>query len=165
LLLLGAVLLYPLAALQADGGTVRFSERRGDHRITVFTSPTPLRAGAVDLSVFVQDGASGEMVPAARITVRLTPRDRRGETISQLATTTAATNKLFKAAVFDLPEPGWWDVAILIEGLRNPLEVHFEMEADEPMPRLSEIAPWIAWPGAVILLFFVHQGLVRRKAR
>jgi hypothetical protein len=163
--LLGIALLYPLAALHADGGSVRLSERKGDYRITVFTSPTPLRAGPVDLSVFVQDAISGEPLPQARITVCLTPRHPGGETISQLATAAAATNKLFQAAVFDLPEPGWWDGTILIEGLREPLEVHFEMEAGEPLPRLWEMAPWIAWPAGVILLFCVQQWLMRRKAR
>ncbi len=38
----------------ADGGAVRFLERRGDRLVTVFTSPTPLRAGPVDVSVLLQ---------------------------------------------------------------------------------------------------------------
>lgn len=161
--MLGVVFFCPLAALHADGGTVRLSQRQGNYRITVFTSPTPLRAGPVDLSLFVQDAATGEPIPQARITVRLTPRHPGGETISQFATTAAATNKLFQAAIFDLPEPGWWDVAIFIEGLREPLQAHFEIEAEEPLPRLGEMAPWIVWPAGVILLFIVHQWLMRRK--
>lgn len=164
-ILFGAVLFHPVDALHADGGTVRLSERNGDYRVTVFTSPTPLRAGTVDISVFVQEIASGESVPEARITVRATPRDRTSETLCYPATTEAATNKLFQAAVFDLPESGWWDVAIAIEGLREPLEVHFEMEADEPLPYMGELAPWIAWPAAAILLFGVHQWLVRRRSQ
>jgi hypothetical protein len=119
----------------------------------------------VDLSVFVQDAVSGEPVPQARITVRLTPRHPGSESIFQIATTAAATNKLFQAAVFDLPEPGWWGGTVFIEGLREPLEVHFEMEASEPLPRLGEMAPWIAWPAGVILLFCAHQWLMRRKVR
>jgi hypothetical protein len=165
LLLFALALFYPLAELHADGGAVRLSERRGDYRITVFTSPTPPRAGPVDVSVFVQDAASGEPVAEARITVRATPRDHPGEEICHPATTEAATNKLFQATVFDLPESGWWDVAILVEGLREPIEVHFEMEANEPLPRVWEMAPWIAWPVLAIVLFCVHQWLVRRKSR
>ena len=122
-LVLSGVLWHWCAMLYADGGAVRCSERRGDYRITVFTSPTPLRAGPVDISVFVQDVASGEPVPQARILVRATPRDHVGETLSHRATTAAATNKLYQAAVFDLPEPGWWDVEIVIEGPGEAIQV------------------------------------------
>jgi hypothetical protein len=165
LLLFAAVVLQPRGVLHADGGAVRLSERKGDYRITVFTSPTPLRAGPVDISVFVQNAATGEPIPEAGINLRAMPRDRPEATISQRATTEAATNKLFQAAVFDLPEPGWWDVVIIVEGLREQIEVQFEMEADEPLPRFWEMTPWIAWPAAAILLFCVHQWLVRRKSR
>jgi hypothetical protein len=156
-------LLQPLAALHADGGIVRFSERRGDHRITVFTSPNPLRAGPVDVSIFVQEAATGEPIAGARITVQASPRAHPDETLVHSATTEAATNKLFQAALFDLPEAGWWDVAIKVEGLPDPVEVHFEMEADQPLPHVWEIIPWIAWPIIVIVLFFVHKWLVHRK--
>jgi hypothetical protein len=164
LLLIAAVLLYLPAVLHADGGTVRLSERKGDYRITVFTSPTPLRAGPIDISVFVQDVASGEPIARARVTVRATRRPG-GETTYQPATTTAATNKLYQAAVFDLAEPGWWDVEIVIEGLGEPIKASFAMEAGQPLPRVWEMTPWIAWPALAIVLFGVHQGLVRRKAR
>jgi hypothetical protein len=156
-------LFQPLAALHADGGIVRFSERQGDYRITVFTSPNPLRAGPVDVSVLVQDAATGEPISGARITVQASPRAHPDESITFPATKEAATNKLFQAALFDLPEAGWWDVAIKVEGLPDPVEVHFEMEADQPLPHVWEIIPWIAWPIIVIVLFFAHKWLVHRK--
>ncbi len=165
LLLFVAVLLQPRGVLLADGGAVRLSERRGDYRISVFTSPTPLRAGPVDISVFVQNAATGQPIPEARITLRAVPRDHSEAAIEERATMEAATNKLFQAAVFDLPEPGWWDVAITVEGLRERIEVQFDMEAGEPLPRFWEMTPWIIWPAAAVLLFCVHQWLVRRKAQ
>jgi hypothetical protein len=163
LLLVFVVTLYPHGVLHADGGAVRLSEKRGNHRITVFTSPTPLRAGPVDVSVFVQDAVTGEPIPAARITVQATPREHPEDAIHQRATAAAATNKLYQAADCDLAEAGWWDVKIVIQGLGEPIEVQFEMELDEPLPRIWEITPWIAWPVGVILLFFAHQWLVQRK--
>ncbi len=149
--------------VRADGGAVRRSEQKGGYRITVFTAPTPLRVGPVDVSVFVQDVATGGPVSQARITVRLYPRDRPAETVSRLATAEAATNKLFQAAAFNLSEPGWWDGEIIIEGLPEPVRVRFEMEAAEPLPTSLEWWPWIGWPIPVILLFGLHQWLVRRK--
>lgn len=160
-----AVLLYPGGMLYADGGTVRLSERKGDYRITVFTSPTPPRAGPIDISIFVQDVATGEPVVGTQVMVRATPRHPGGESSYYSATTEAATNKLYQAAVFDLPEPGGWEVEIEIEGLAEPIQVSFAMEADQPLPHVWEMAPWIAWPVLAIALFCVHQWLVRRKAR
>ena len=163
MLLVVVFLFQPLAALYADGGAVRLSEQRGNYRITVFTSPNPLRAGPVDVSIFVQDAAPGEPVPDAQISVRAAPRERPEAAIHQRATSKAATNKLFQAALIDLPEAGWWDVAIIVEGLRAPVEVHFEMEAEQPLPRVWEMMPWITWPVVVVFLFLVHKGLVQRK--
>ena len=48
-------------AARGDGGTVRLSRCEGGYRITVFTAPTPFRAGPVDISVLVQDAATGEL--------------------------------------------------------------------------------------------------------
>src|SRR5207244_1994724 len=109
LALINSLLLAPSSLLRADGGAVRLSQRAGGYQIAVFTSPTPLRAGPVDVSVLVQDAATGECVPDARVTVRLTAAD--GRAVELPATTEAATNKLFRAAEFQLPEPGRWDVA------------------------------------------------------
>ncbi len=158
-------LVQPLAGLHADGGAVRFSQRRGDYRITVFTSPTPLRAGPVDVSVFVQNAATGEPVPGVQIGVRATPRQHPEAAIYQRATPDAATNKLFQAALFDLPQAGWWDVAVILEEPGEPVVVHFEMETDEPLPRVWEMVPWIAWPAVVVLLFVAHKWLVQRRQR
>jgi hypothetical protein len=54
------MLFVPPSGLRADGGAMRLSERAGGYRVTVFTDPTPLRAGPVDVSVFVQDADTGE---------------------------------------------------------------------------------------------------------
>ncbi|HEV3163089.1 MAG TPA: hypothetical protein VGZ22_03530, partial [Isosphaeraceae bacterium] len=47
----------------ADGGTLRVSERQGAYEVTVFTAPAFLRAGPVEISVLVQDSATGETAP------------------------------------------------------------------------------------------------------
>jgi hypothetical protein len=53
---------------------------------------------------------------------------------------------------------------IRIEVARGPTEVHFEMEAEEALPQRGEMWPWIAWPAGVILLFGVHQWLMRKES-
>jgi hypothetical protein len=150
--------------LRADGGTIRAHEQVGAYRVTVFTSPTPLRAGPVDVTVLVQDAATGECVPQVRATVRLTAR-KTGAFLERPATADAATNKLCLAADFQLPGPGWWDADIAIEGTQGPARVRFGVQADEALPRWQELWPWFAWPALIVLIFSVHRALVRRTRR
>jgi hypothetical protein len=168
LLLLSSLISHPSSLARADGGAVRLREKTGGYQLTVFTSPTPLRAGPVDVSVLVQDAATEEYVPDARVTLRLTARGTGG-VLEYLATTEAATNKLLRATEFQLPEPGRWDVAVAVEGPHGPALVRFEVQADEPPPRWQELWPWFSWPALVVALFSVHRvlagkGLKRERA-
>ena len=97
--LLSSLILHPASLARADGGAVRLAQRAGGYQIAVFTSPTPFRAGPVDVSVLVQDAATGECVPEAQVTVCLKATGA-GRTVECPATTEAATNQLFHAAVF-----------------------------------------------------------------
>jgi hypothetical protein len=159
-----AIAILPAAA-HADGGAIRLSERRGGYQVTVFTSPTPLRAGPVDVSVFVQDATTGQPVPEARVSVSVTPRGRPGEATTSPATAEAATNKLYRAAVFDLPEPGWWEMEVLVETGHDPIRVHFDVEAAAPPPRWLALWPWFSWPLVVIALYAAHRFLVFKSPK
>jgi len=164
LFLVSSFILHPSSFLRADGGSVRLSEQKGNYHITVFTAPTPLRAGPVDISVLVQAAATGEPVPEAQVTLKATQRDPPGVAICSPATTEAATNKLFYAATFELPEPGWYALEVSIDGALGQAEARFEMEAAEPLPRWLAMWPWIAWPLLPISLFCIHQLLVRGRS-
>jgi hypothetical protein len=164
LALVWSSLLFPSSLLRADGGALRLRERAGNYQIAVFTSPTPFRAGLVDVSVLVQDAATGECVPEARVTVRLAARGS-GHVLEYPATAAAATNRLFHAAVFQLPEPGWWDVEVAAEGPHGPARVRFGVQAAEPQPRWLDLWPWFGWPAFAVALFGLHQVLVRRRVR
>jgi hypothetical protein len=163
-LLVSSILLPPSPFLRADGGTIRLSEQKGGYRITVFTEPTPLRAGPVDISVLVQDASTGEPAPEIQVTIKASSRDSPA-VVSHPATTEAATNKLFYAAVFDLPEPGRYALEVSVTGARGEARVHFDLEAAEPLPPYLAEWPWFGWPILVILLFLIHLILVRRRSR
>lgn len=116
-----AVLLLGIAvpALLANGGTVRIaSEPAGRYFVSVFSSPTPLRTGEVDISVLVQD-SSEAVVETVPVVVEATPRavevgegEREPAPIRHGATREQATNKLFKAAKFEIGTPGEWEFRI-----------------------------------------------------
>ena len=146
----------------ADGGTLRLSGKKGGYQITVFSAPTPFRAGPVDIGVLLQDGLTGEPLPHARVTVRMTKLGQLA--LESPATSEAATNKLFRAAQFELPEPGRWEIQVQVEGLHGLAVIGGELEAAEPLPRWQEMWRWIGWPVLAIALFGIHQVLAERRS-
>ena len=86
-----------------------------------------------------------------------------GRTLECPATTEAATNKIFHAAVFELPEPGWWDVDVAVEGPHGAAHLRFRIDADGPVPPWLELWPWFTWPALVVALFGLHRVLVRQR--
>jgi hypothetical protein len=136
------------------------SGRQGDYHISVFTAPTPFRAGPVDVSVLVQDASTGDPMTPVKVTVRMTKPGRL--VLDYPATSEAATNKLFRAAQFYLPKPGRWALEVEVQGSHGLAVIGGELDAAEPLPRWRELWPWISWPALVIALFGLHQFLARR---
>ena len=170
LLKIGLVLAYHSLVIgnqcaRADGGTLRLSRCEGPYRISVFTGPTPLRAGPVDISVLVQDTATADVDLRATVMVRIMPANRTGRPMYEAATSNTATNKLLRAAMFELPAPGRWSVEIEVQGEQGSAQVNFVLEAATRLPQWPVMASWIAWPIPVIALFSLHQVLIWRGRR
>jgi hypothetical protein len=145
------------AVVFADAGAVRASERHGNRQVTVFTDPTPLRAGPIDVSVLVQDTVTGTPVLGDTIEIDVTPRDRSSATVRYRATSAAASNKLFQAATFDLRHSGWWEFTVDVRGPQDSARVHCEVEAGEPLPPWQSMWFWFCWPFVVIAVFAAHE--------
>jgi hypothetical protein len=124
-----------------------------------------LRAGPVDVSVLVQDAATGEPVSGVQVTLKVGPRGSPAAASSHPATTGAATNKLYYAAMIDLPEPGGYSLEVSIDGALGEAQVRCELEAAEPLPQWQAMWTWVSWPGLVIAIFAIHRLLVRRRPR
>ena len=73
--------------------------------------------------MLVQDAATGEPASEVQVTIKAARRGSPGVTISHPATTEAATNKLYYAATFDLPEPGWYSLEVSIDGALGEAQV------------------------------------------
>jgi hypothetical protein len=158
------VLLMLPGVVHADGGTVRLSRRVGDCRVTVFTAPTPLRVGPLDVSVLVQDAENRRLLPDAAVVVRLTPEGRSEPILRRTASAEQATNKLLRAAQFDIPEAGSWQIAVELDSPRGSGTVAFPVEVGTATPRWWELWGWIVWPAVPVAVFLLHLVL-ERKAR
>jgi hypothetical protein len=150
--------LIPPSIACADAGAVRASERQGNRQITVFTDPTPLRAGPVDVSVLVLDAATGRTVAGDTIDIGVAPRGLPSSSANRFrATSAAASNKLFQAANLELPHAGRWEFTIEVQGPQDTAHIQFEVEVGEPLPRWQALWVWFCWPFFVIACFAVYQ--------
>jgi hypothetical protein len=150
--------------LWADGGTIRVAEQRGRYRITVFTQPTPCRVGRIDVSVLVQDAATSNPLTDAEVMVQLEPVQGPRRTLRAKATSATATNKLLQAAVFEVPMAGRWHGKVSFGSGEEAVSSEFDLEVEEALPPWQSFAGWIGAPAVVIVLFAVHQVLIRRRA-
>jgi hypothetical protein len=130
-LLLAAVTLAVAGPLLANGGSVRISRAVvGPYLVSVFSSPTPLRTGEVDVSVLVQD-AVREAVLDVPVAVEAVPVGFEAAPVRQEATREQATNKLFKAAKFDVATAGEWKIEVRVGGEEGGT-VWFQAELTDP---------------------------------
>ncbi len=139
----------------ADGGALRLSERRDGHHVAIFTTPTPLRVGCADISTLLQDADSGRPLPDVAIVVTAYPIQHPQRLIRTIATTEAATNKLFRAARLELSTPGRWHVEVEVDvsGSTPGQPFAFEVDVADALPPWLQMSPWFGWPLLVIGLF------------
>lgn len=169
-MLLAALLVISLAfaaGTRANGGQARIAaEPIGPYEVTVFTSPEPLRAGELDVSVLLQRRGSPEIVEGARIEVVVTTAG--GATVGRFpATHEQATNKLYYAAKFPLEQPGLYRITVQIDGPEGGGTVGFEATV-EPAAGSAWWRSWWLW-GMLALLqlpviwwLFSERGVSRR---
>lgn len=144
----------------ADGGTIQASGRSEGLEITVFTAPNPIRVGPVDISVLVLDTRTGEPIPGIAVNVRMVPRDGTGATLNLSATRDAATNKLFRSAIFDVPRSGAWDAEVTVRANRRTVRLPFRLEAAPRLADWSDLWLWVGWPLVAVVLYGLHRRLV-----
>jgi hypothetical protein len=146
-----------------DSGDVRLSSIVGAYRVSVFTSPTPLAAGPVDVSVLVQDAKTNELVDDAQVSIRVQPVERVDESIEVLASRAAATNKLLQSAAFELPSAGAWRIETSIDGAAGSAQATCEVVVGERLGEWNSMWLWIAYP--LVPVAFYTIGEIRRQRR
>lgn len=150
---------------RADGGALRVWTRQGGYEIAAFTDPTPFVAGPVDISILLLDPATGAPISGASVLVDVAPEGHAAMASQHVATVEAATNKLLRAAVFDLPAPGRYKVGITVDGPPGRARVRFEVDASAPSGPRAGLLAWALWPVPIVALYGVHRIRVARKLR
>jgi len=147
----------------ADGGTVQFEKPAGPFVITVFTTPSPLRAGPVDISLMVQDRENRQPVLDCQALVQL--RKEGAMSVRSGATHEAAQNKLLYAAQVNLSEPGPWELEVAIEHGSDSINVAGQIAVAASAPVLLVYWRSLALPPLFISLFALNQWLKRRSVK
>ena len=163
-LLSTVVMILTQAAGFADGGTVQLRKEVEDLVITVFTSPAPLSAGPVDISLLLQNRQGFEPVLDADVSLLLRA-DASGAEIRTRPTREQAQNKLLYAAPVRLAESGKWrlGVTILRNGKRTEATGTIEVA---PAPEMAaSYWSYVAFPPLMIVAFVVRERLIRRKTK
>jgi hypothetical protein len=102
------------ATAAGGGGMVQLHREAGDLAITVFTSPSPLVAGPVDMSVLVQNRNGLQPVVDADVFLYLR-ESSTGAEFEAHATRQNAQNKPLYAAPLMLSKPGKWELGVTVE--------------------------------------------------
>jgi cytochrome c oxidase assembly factor CtaG len=145
------------------GGEVYLMEEAGPFLITVFTDPTPLRAGPVDISVMVQDRDRGRPILHAVVTVQLREHGTDRPPIITPALRQQATNKLLYAALIDLPTPGRWELQVHIEQGGVSAWVAGALTVAPPLSVFVSSWSSLLLLPVVIGLISLHQWLSQRQ--
>jgi len=159
-----AGLLLLTGVLFADGGTLQFHKEAGPFDITLFSSPTPLRAGTADLSVMVQRTPDRSSVQDASVSLHLkkSEPDNILEVIAP-ATHAKATNKLLYAARVHLPSAGAWSVDVEVSEGGKSATASGQLNVLPPEAPATTYWGYFALVPFVILLFVFNRWLKRRR--
>ncbi len=159
----------------ADGGVVLAEQTSGPYHITLFGSPSPLRAGAADISVFLQDAKTGEPILDPSVTVQLqatsgAARDAwlppccsmKSDTRPVSATHANAQNKLLYAANLLVASSGPHEIQVRI-GKENTAALRAKINIEPPFPPVTAYWAYLAFPPLAIAGFALNQRLRRRR--
>lgn len=97
----------------------------------MFTSPTPIVVGTVDVSVSVERADTGDLEPDARIIVTAQPLGHSGQPGVFEATHDQASDPNFYAANVRLDSTGRWRLDVQVIGLRGEGTVSFDVDVGE----------------------------------
>ncbi len=151
-------------ALLADGGKVQLQKQAGPFLITLFSDPSQVRVGRVDLSVLCQKSEDKSTILDAKVFLHLTkPGGAEIVEFTLPATHDAATNKTLYVAHLDLPAAGKWKVKVDVTRGGDEASVTGDLNVLLKEPLLVTYWPFFVLVPLIALLFAINRRL--RKGR
>jgi hypothetical protein len=163
-LLFPTLLILAQATAWADGGMVRMRQETGDLIITVFTSPTPLSVGPVDLSLLLQNRNGLDPVLDASVSLDLVHADSNIEFHAR-PSREQARNKLLYATPVIFSRPGRWRMSVTVRRNEKEVVAAGTLDVAPSSGRELSLAGFLAFPPVIIMLFVVRERLLRRRSR
>jgi hypothetical protein len=163
-LLTGALILLAPAA-RGDAGTLRVSKQTRDLDVSIFTDPTPVYVGTLDVSILVQPrpGAPRQPIPVFRICAHPVNKPDAKKQCDDRPR--PPLNQLFQAAQLEMTEPGLWLIEVEMDSGDGGLRVQFELPVEDGYATRESYGLWIGLPVVAIVVYFVHRRLDDRRRR
>jgi hypothetical protein len=150
--------------LQADGGKVQFQRQAGPFLITLFSDPSEVHVGRVDLSVLCQKSDDKSTILDAKVFLHLTkPGGAEIVEFTLPASHEAATNKTLYAAHLDLPTTGKWKVKVDTRRGSDEASVTGDLNVLPKEPVLVTYWPFFVIVPLIALLFAINRRLKRGR--
>lgn len=165
----GLICLFVLLAVPgsavADTGQLREVAEGDGLRLLVFTSPTPFRAGEVEVSVVATGSDDGAPLGAFDLLVRARRADWSDSRPSLvIGGAPDPADAFMRKAVFQLDEPGPWSFRVEVTSGDRELAVPLEITVADPLPGWRQLLPLILIGVPIAGLVVVRDALVRLRA-
>ncbi|QHN02588.1 hypothetical protein FTO74_03780 [Granulicella sp. WH15] len=160
LLALAAALLFVMPA-HGDGGRVQMHASAGPYMVTLFSTPDTLTTGPADLSIGVEDAATGEFITDAEVRLTLNQLDAApaNKIVAQTAHGSSARG-ILQAAQITFPRPGRWRITIDVNRKGRTGQCTTDLTVGTAHQQTYEIWATVSTPLLICLLFVIHE---RRK--
>jgi hypothetical protein len=156
-----AVLLFTSSVL-ADGGVVLCQRTNDSIVVTVFSTQTPLRTGASDISFLVESATDSHPILDAEVFVEL--ESDSGKRLHAEATRALARNKLLYCSLLDFPEAGHWTMKVIVKrGTGRSVLIH-HLQVTQDTPEILAYWKLLVFPPLLTFLFMANQFLRSSRA-
>lgn len=132
----------------------------GPYEITVFTSPSPIRPGTVDVSVAVYRAGSTDLLQDVTVLVTTEPPIRAGREGSYPAVRSLESNTLLYGADVTVSSPGLWRFTVRASGPLGEGAVSFRDTAVVPGFLVGPLWMWV-----LLSLPFLYLGAFAWRSR
>jgi hypothetical protein len=180
-LILCCLLLVSARMSWADGGAIQFQGDAGTFHVTVFTQPTILRAGLIDITLLLQERSDLNPLLDAQVRFGLTAQDSATTQAAPWMPPACAMNKtadlsdipaklghgenrLLYGAVVQIPSTGRWQLKARIQRGAESAEIETLLTvAPAPLPPLAYWHLFLLVPAGIMGFALLQMARARKS--